>query len=102
MNNVFPNGWPCRTGVILVAAWLGVTAMGDPVLAQREVRIRTLPETPLPFLSPVVAPAARFSVVSEVAGALVVGHRPKQPVHISIFRLDAQGQIVPGEPVTIA
>lgn len=89
-----------RDGAVM-AAFLWLICAAGPALAQRELRISTSPETPMPFVTTVVAPAARFSAVSEVAGALAVGHRPKQPAHVSIFRLDAQGQIVPGEPVTI-
>ena len=80
--------------------WIGITA--DPVFAQRELRIRTVAETPLPFVTTVVAPAARHVAVCDAAGVLAVGHRPKSPALVSLFRLDAQGQVVPGEPVTIA
>jgi hypothetical protein len=73
----------------------------SPAFAQRELRLHTVPETPLPFVTTVVAPAARHVAVSDVAGVLAVGHRPKAPAHLSLFRLDAQGQIVPGDPVAI-
>lgn len=72
-----------------------------PAPAQRELRIKTTPETPLPFVTTVVAPAARHAVVNEPAGVLAVGHRPKSPAHVSLFRLDAQGQIVAGVPAAI-
>ena len=55
----------------------------------------------MPFVTMVVAPAARHVAVCDVAGVLAVGHRPKSPALLSLFRLDAQGQVVPGEPVTI-
>ncbi len=84
---------------VLVLFWLGSAA--SPAFAQRDLRLRTVPETPLPFVTTVVAPAARHVAVSDVAGVLAVGHRPKSPAHVSLFRLDAQGQIVPGDPVTI-
>ena len=80
--------------------WLCMTA--DAVFAQRELRIRTVPETPLPFVTTVVAPAARHVAVNDVAGVLAVGHRPKSLAQVSLFRLDAQGQVVAGEPVTLS
>ena len=56
-------------------SWLCITA--DPVFAQRELRIRTVSETPLPFVTTVVAAAARHVAVCDAAGVLAVGHRPK-------------------------
>ncbi len=73
----------------------------SPAFAQRETRIRSLPETPLPFVTTCVAPAARMAAVSDVAGMLAVAHRPKSPAHLSIFRLDAQGQMAAGEPAPL-
>jgi len=73
----------------------------SPAWAQREVRIRTLVETQLPFVTTCVAPAARFASVSDVAGVLAVGHRPGSAAHVSIFRLDDQGQMAAGEPVAL-
>jgi len=39
--------------------------------------------------------------VNDTAGVLAVAHRPKSPAHLSIFRLDAQGQVVAGEPTPV-
>jgi len=72
-----------------------------PAHAQRNLRVPTLAETPLPFLVKVVAPAARHAIVSEQTRTLVVGHRPEIPAQISLFKLDEQGQIVPGDPVKL-
>ena len=85
----------------LAAVLFCLISAASPAFAQREIRVRTVPETPLPFVTTVVAPAARHVAVNDVAGVLAVGHRPKSPAHVSLFRLDAQGQIVPGDPVTI-
>ena len=87
--------------MLAYSTWVCVCGVTDFAFAQREIRVRTVPETPLPFVTTVVAPAARHVAVNDVAGVLAVGHRPKSPAHVSLFRLDAQGQIVPGEPVTI-
>lgn len=73
----------------------------SPAWAQREVRIKTLPETPLPFVATVVAPLARHVAVNDAAGVIAVGHRPKAPAHLSFYRLDAQGQVVAGDPVAL-
>lgn len=84
-----------RCCLAAAALWL---APETPAWAQRELRIKTLAPTPLPIVSTLVAPAARIAVVNDLAGVLAVAHRPKSPAHLSIFRLDAQGQLVPGEP----
>jgi hypothetical protein len=73
----------------------------SPAFAQRELRIRSLPEMSLPFVTTCVAPAARMAAVNDVAGVLAVAHRPKSPAHLSIFRLDAQGQVAAGEPTPL-
>ncbi len=86
---------------ILAALAIFVVCGAAPAWAQREVRIRATPETPLPFVSTVVAPAARHAVVCDPAGALAVAYRLNSVPHISIFKLDAQGQIVPGDPAPI-
>ena len=86
-------------GVLIALAIL--VAFASPAFAQREVRIRTLPETPLPFVTTCVAPAARVADVNDVAGVLAVAHRPKSPAHLSIFRLDAQGQAAAGDPTPL-
>src|SRR5262249_3611291 len=75
--------------------------LADTAFAQRELRLHTVPETPLPFVTTVVAPAARHVAVNDTAGVIVVGHRPKSPTHLSIYQLDPQGQIIPGDPVPI-
>ncbi len=85
----------------IAAVLFCLISVANPAFAQREIRVRTVPETPLPFVTTVVAPATRHVAVSDVAGVLAVGHRPKSPAHVSLFRLDAQGQIVPGDPVAI-
>lgn len=69
--------------------------------AQRTSRVRALPEKTLPFVSTCIAPEARFAAVCDAANTLVVGHRPKSPVQLSIFKLDDQGQVVAGDPVTL-
>jgi hypothetical protein len=76
-------------------------SFSSPAWAQRETRIRALTETPLPYVTTCVAPAARSAVVNDVAGVLAVAHRPKSPAHVSIFRLDPQGQIAPGDAAPI-
>lgn len=81
-----------------VALWLFVAS---PAWAQREVRIRTLTETPLPYVTTCVAPLARSAAVNDTASVLAVAHRPKSPAHLSIFRLDPQGVVVAGEPTPI-
>jgi hypothetical protein len=96
--------WPIAVGrdpFLWLAIVMAFGLSADPAFAQREVRIRTVAETPLPFVTTVIAPAARHVAVNDVAGVVAVGHRPKSPAHVSLFRLDAQGQIVAGEPVTI-
>lgn len=81
---------------IALIVWASV-----PARAQRHLRVPTLAETPLPYVTKVVAPAARHVAVSEVSRVLAVGHRPGVPAQISLFRLNEQGQIVPGEPVKL-
>lgn len=83
----------------IVATWLALAA---PAWAQREVRIRALEESPAPFVTTCVAPAARLAAVSDVAGVLVVAHRPGAPAPLSVFRLDDQGQVTADEPVSLA
>jgi hypothetical protein len=73
----------------------------SPAWAQREMRIRALLETPLPFVTTCVAPAARFAAVDDAAGVLAVGHRPGGAAHVTIVRLDDQGQVAAGEPVVL-
>jgi hypothetical protein len=89
----------CRA--VFALACLAATA--PPALAQRELRIRTLPETPLPFVTTCVAPLARWAAVNDSAAALAVSHRPgpASPAQLSVFKLDAQGQIAAGDPATI-
>ncbi len=88
--------------MLACSTWFCVCGVTDFAFAQRELRVRTVPETPLPFVTTVVSPAARHVAVNDFAGVLAVGHRPKSPAHVSLFRLNAQGEIVPGDPVTIA
>jgi hypothetical protein len=76
---------------------LAALAVGGP----RELRIRALAETPLPFVTTCVAPAARLAAVNDAAGVLAVAHRPGGAVHVSIVRLDEQGQVAAGEPVAL-
>lgn len=84
--------------MLIVSLLLVVT---QPAYAQREIRVPMVAEGPVPFLTTCVAPAARWAVVSDVANALIVAHRPKSPAHLSIFRLDAQGQVIAGDPVPL-
>jgi hypothetical protein len=90
---------PGHPVVWAIAAW--VFSLGSPAWAQRETRIRSLAETPLPYVTTCVAPAARSAIANDVASVLAVAHRPKSPAHVSIFRLDPQGQIVAGDPVPL-
>jgi len=69
--------------------------------AAKELRVKVLPETPLPYVTTVTAPLARHVAVSEPAKMMVIGHRPKHPVHLSFYRLDDQGLVIAGEPVSI-
>src|SRR5262249_24134093 len=41
------------------------------------------------------------AAVSDPGGSLVVAHRPKSPAHLSVFRLDPQGQVIAGEPAPL-
>lgn len=95
------RGCAARGPLISAAFAMTVVFPWTAAVAQREVRIKTTPETPFPFVTTVVAPATRHVVVCDVASALAVGYRLNSVPHISIFRLDAQGQLVPGDPAPI-
>lgn len=85
----------------VIGALIALLASASPAWAQREQPIKMLTETPLPFVTTCVAPAARWAAVNDAAGVLAVSHRPKSPAHLSIFRLDPQGQVVAGDPIPL-
>jgi hypothetical protein len=71
--------------------------------AHGQTRLKIPPgeDRALDILVRVPAPAARCMALSETLGLLAVGHHARNaPVHVSLFRLDASGNIQ-GEPATI-
>lgn len=84
---------------VMVGCFLGGASTG---LAGKELRVRTLPETALPFVTTVVSPFVRHVAVSDSGKMVVVGHRPKHSIQLSFHRLDDIGQPVAGEPITMA
>jgi hypothetical protein len=98
MTRPLPPGFRFAAAVAGLASLLCAAAEAR---AQRSLRIKALQETPLPFVSTVIAPAARIAAVSDVASVLVIAHQPESTVHLSFFKLDAQGLPVAGDPQTV-
>jgi hypothetical protein len=71
-----------------------------PVHGQSRLKIPPGEDRTLDILVRVPAPATRCMALSETHGLLAVGHHPRHSTHISLFRLDASGNIQ-GEPATI-
>ena len=98
---------------LLAAVWTcqGLASLPDAGAAERVTRIRALPETALPFMSTVVATSSRAAAVSEPGMAVAISHlhtgyplpnpAPPADAHVSIYRLDASGVPVAGEPVVL-
>lgn len=78
---------------VIFAVVLVVTA---PFAQAADVTVTPV-EAPLANLVQVVAPQARCAAVSDVAGVIAFGHRPAaadKPGTVSIFGIDAQGNVV--------
>lgn len=101
-------GW---LGAIFFAACNCASAQ---IPLKREVPLAAQPGT-LDILRTVVTPSAMAAAVSDVAGVLVIAHKPKTQTnkeklagvklingpHLSFFRLDAQGEITSTAATTV-
>jgi hypothetical protein len=67
--------------------------------AQNEITIKVAPDTVVPFLMPITLPGITCMAVSDVADALVIGHKTDKGGFLTVYRLDGKGS--PGPHVTV-
>lgn len=95
-----------KTGLSILLA-LASLLTAQPAYAQRELRIRTLLETPLPFVTTCAAPIAGSITVNDAAKVVAIGQRlgvagaMGNPEQLTFYKLTDQGQIAPGDPVRV-
>ncbi|MGE0606994.1 MAG: hypothetical protein AB7O62_07865 [Pirellulales bacterium] len=87
--------------VIAAAVLTCVLIQAAPAHAQRELRVKTIPETPLDFVTTVTAPLTRGMAFSDPANAVVTIHHDKHTAHVSVHKLDPQGGVVAEDPATM-
>src|SRR5438045_9190864 len=83
-------------GAILSLSLLASAADG------REITVKLTPTdlAKVPFVVPVVAPAAYCAAVGDTAGLVAVGHKVDKQAQLSLSRLDAQGKAA-DEPIVV-
>src|SRR5438067_8199058 len=81
---MLPGSW----GVVVSLSLLTSAAGG------RELTVKLTPTdlAKVPYVVPVVAPAAYCAAVGDAAGLVAVGHKVDKQAQLSLFRLDAQGK----------